>query len=820
MALSVANILLQVTGDSSEARRELEQVATDLALFGRVTAEAEADLDTTPAHESLDELEARLTDFSADDHTAEVNVAIAKAVADLKVLQAELERIDREEVVVDVDVRRGIVERIGSLSAQIARLGKDAEQTAQGGLSRLIRGFSDADIGVGRWSASLGSILKIGPAVAAVIVALVGQVVAIVASALNAVGAIGALAVAFAAALVPGILLATGAIAQFKAEAGKAGTAAHALAGNLKDVWNTFQGATAGGANAVFQGISDALRDLDPLVQSLGPAFTRLGKAGGDAFRLLGEQFSSPAWRQFFVFTTDSLTKLTPLFARSFGAFAKILANIAQAAMPFLIQGFRDLARVLEGLAKGTSNIEGVRSAIGGMMRSLSSWGHLLGGLIDLVGAFVKAFAPIGDSIVDSLGDGAHNLAEWLRSSEGLRKVRQFFEDTGPLASEVAKLFLNVALALIQIGQFVAPALTPIVKGLNDVIGVLNVVMSWLNDHIPAGVRGAVGSLVSLVTGFGKVGKAGELVAGAIRIIIGVLGTLGGAFGKVPGFAKDAFDKVKEIVSVPIAFILAVGREVLDAIRDIWKTAKGVVSDVIDFVLHAPRDVLGVVRDIWRTAKGIIRDIIEFVLKAPRDVLAVVRDIWRTAKNVVNDVIEFVLKVPHDAAGVARGLWQDVKGIVTDSIDFAIGFASDIVSRASDIWQKVKDKMSQGIDLVVNVIADVGGLPGKVRDLLGLASGVINLPQSQFAMVGETGPELAFLPQGTDIYTANETRRILKALASGSVRPTAAGAAAPMAGGGHTFITNNITPPAASLPDPAITVALLDAQLRARGAAA
>ena len=75
MGISVANILLQVTGESDDAQRELEAVARRLALFGRETAEAEADLDTTPANEALDELKVRLAEFSADDHSAEVRTS-------------------------------------------------------------------------------------------------------------------------------------------------------------------------------------------------------------------------------------------------------------------------------------------------------------------------------------------------------------------------------------------------------------------------------------------------------------------------------------------------------------------------------------------------------------------------------------------------------------------------------------------------------------------------------------------------------------------------------------------------------------------------
>lgn len=812
-SLSVANILLEVTGESAEARRELADVARDLALFGREEAEAVAYVETTEAQAALDDLKHELSRLSAEDYTAEVNLRIAKAMADAKALEAELERLDREDVEVDVDVKRGVIEQVGALSRLVAELGEETQAVSSGGLRNFIRSVLDADIGVGRWSTSLANILRIGPLVVAVIVALVGQLVAMVASLANAAAGVGVLGIAFGAALVPGILLAIGAVARFKEQSETAGTAAHALRESVGGLVDSFKSATAGGADAVFRGIGDAVRDLDPLIDSLGPAFTRLGKAGGDAFRMLGAQFSSPEWRKFFVFTTDSLAKLTPLFARSFGAFSEILRNIATAAMPFLIQGIRAIARGLEAIADKTSDIRGLRGSIGEMMDSLKAWGHLLGGIVDLAGAFVKAFAPIGDSIVASLGDGAHNLAEWLRSSEGLRKVKQFFEDTGPLAAEVAKLILNIGLALVQIGQFVAPALAPIVRGFNEIVGVLNKVLSWLNDHVSRGFREALGTIASFIGGLGKVGKAGEGLSVVLRLLAGLAGALGGALGNVGGAVADGFAAAVDAAQ-------SAGSSILGTVRDIWSKAKGVFGVAIEFLFRAPRDVLGVVRDIWRAAKGIITDAIKFLFQAPRDVLGPVREVWRAAKGIVNDVIEFFLKVPHDAAGAARDLWQDVKGVVTDGIEFVLRLPGTIVAAARDLWNKVKAAVSGVIDLVVQIVPDFDGLPGKVKDALGFAEGFENLRESMFALVGERGPELAFLPQGTDIYDAGETRNILKALARGTAQPAGSGArpAAPSTGGGDNYYDVRIEAPSSGYADPDIAAALWNAKLRARGA--
>lgn len=797
MSLSIANILLQVTGDSDDARRELEAVSRDLALFGRETAEAEVDIETVGAEAHLEELEVRLSEFSADDHSAEVNVLIAKAQADLKVLRAELTAIDKKEVEVDVDVRRGIAEKVGSLVGQIKKLDDVTTEAAKGGIRNFVSGIGEAFSGASIFGVSLKAIAIAAPFVLTALIAIVGQLVAVVASAASAAGGIGALAIAFVSALIPGIALAAGAIANFAQNADIAGTAAHALKGSLGDVATAFKDATAGGSNALFRGLSDGLREVGPLIDHLGPAFTRLGEAGGDAIRALASQFSSPAWEKFFTFTTDSLAKLTPLFAQSFGAFADILKNIATAAMPFLIKAFQGLADGLDAVAEKTSDIGGLREVIGGMVASLRVWGELLGGLGDLTAAFVEAFAPFGDSIVESLADGAHNLADWLRSSDGLDEIQQFFETTGPLASELAELVLKVSLALIQMAELIAPALTPVVSLLNKVFDAANKALDFITDHAPA-------------------------VARAMTAVIFPITALADAFGPIKAAAEAAFNAVKDLagdvvdlLAEPINFVFNAPRDVLGVIRDIWKAGKGIVSDVIDFVLKAPRDVLGVVRDIWRTAKGIVRDAIDFVLHAPREVLGVVRDIWRTAKGVISDAIDFVLRVPHDAAGAARDLWGDVKGVISDAIDFVLGFASGIIDKARDIWNAVNDALP---DITLNIDIPKPSVPH--IDVPGFASGVRDRATSSLALVGEKGPELRFVPKGADVFNVGETQRILRALAGGVAAPAVAGASSSATGSGRgdTYYDVKVVSPGTGAPDPAVAMAQWNAMLRAQGA--
>lgn len=820
----MANILLEIAGDPSDGKRALAEMARELAMFSREEAEAAAYVDTSEANRELDELKVALERVDAKKVAPEVNVRIAKAQTDIAVLKAELEKLDGEDVEVDVDVKRGVAEKLGALSGLITKIGQDTEDLSGGPLRNFISRIGESADGASLFGVSLGKIALAAPIVIAVLVAVVGQLVAVVASAVSAAGGLAALAVAFGATLVPGILLGIGAIAKFAAESETAGTAAYALAGNLKDVWNTFQNATAGGANEVFQGLSDALRDLDPLVESLRPAFTRLGEAGGNALRMLGEHFSSPAWREFFVFVTDSLAKLSPLMARSFGAFADILRNIATAAMPFLIDGLRSVAEFLEGIADKTSDIGGLQKVIGGMVDSLSAWLDLLGGAADLVGAFVGAFAPLGDGIVESLAEGAHNLADWLRSGDGLDEVKQFFEQTGPLAGELGKLVLQIGLALIQIAEIVAPVLAPVVHLLNKIFEAANKALSYLADKVP-GVAGALTGVVSPIAAIAAAFPA--VKQAAADAFTGVKQAASDAWGGVKSAASDSFDWIKgaapkifdavfAALTAPIRFQIEFAQDIAGRARNIWEAVKGVISDGIKFVISFAEGIVSRARTIWSAVKGVVTDVIKFVLQFADGIAGRARSIWSSVKGVITDAISFVFSLPSEIAGRARDLWSTVKGVISDAIQFVIDLpgVGGLVSAARAIWDAINDALP---DIEISIHIPTPSLP----DIPGAATGVRDLAKGGLRRVGEEGEELMFVPTGADIYTAAETRNILRALASGAVAPAASPVSSPVpavvGGNGVTIGELKVVSPGTGSPDPDVALAQISARLRARG---
>jgi phage-related protein len=792
VALTIKDILLRITGDGDDARRELASLARDLAAFGAEEVEATASVDTLKARAELDRLEAQLNAIDGDDISVDANARVGGAMAELAALRAEISAIDGKDI--DIDVHRGLIERLRALGGEVGKIG-NALPDLSSGADESASSMSKLGVNIGAFSGRLSTMIPLlisaAPLVAGLVVGGAGLVSSFAEAALGA----GALGIAFGASLLPVIGLAIGAMKDWQANSKTAGTAAFALRQEFGRLGKAIDFGPA--VHEVFRGMADGVRSIIPLVHSLGPAFKEFGAAVGNSFRMIGREFARPEWRQFFQFLIRSATTLAPILTFTFLQFGRILAHIAQAAMPFLIRGFRALNQALRGIADGTSNIKGLRRAIAPLVGQLRSWLRLAGAVSDLMLSFFSAAAPAGQRLVNWLARGADALASWVKSKEGRQQIQEFMNRLLPVVKELVPLVLKVALAFLQFGELMAPLMTAILMGLNLIADALNVVLDWMIKVDRAG------------SDWGKTfGAIGHAIASAVMAIVNPLIDAFNWFNRLNSMTPSFGDNIRAAADAAIAAWGAVK----SATVDLWNSVKNLLAKPINFVLHAPRDVLGAIRDIWAIAKGAIMRVINFVLHAPRAVLGAVHSIWATAKGIISSAIDFVFHAPRTVVGVARGIWGDVKGIISAAIDFVLKLpgVGGLVSAARSIWNAINDALP---DITISIHIPTPHLPS-LPHIPGTMAGGRDLPAG-LRVLGEIGPELAFVPQGTDVFSNRETQRILRALAKGE----AAGGSSNT--GDRTVIEEQtiVVPPVpgTGIQDPRLTSALLAQDLRQRG---
>jgi len=155
----------------------------------------------------------------------------------------------------------------------------------------------------------------------------------------------------------------------------------------------------------------------------------------------------------------------------------------------------------------------------------------------------------------------------------------------------------------------------------------------------------------------------------------------------------------------------------------------------------------------------------------------------------------------QSAVGAASAAGRALGNSVASGIRGAIGA---VTSAASAIWNAAKSIIEAPLHIHIDV-------PDIKIPTPHFASGVRGRSSSSVALVGEQGPELSFIPRGADVFTAGETRRILRALADGVARPIGGGAApASVGAGGGTVIGEqhfSFSTPGTGNPDPRVVMA-------------
>lgn len=152
MAARGRDVLLRLKGDSGDAKRALAEVRSDLRRMSREEATAKLDIQTARAERALDKINARIARFRADGPvTKDVDLKIRKAEENATLISLRLDRLRLKRVEIDVDVKRGAVERttaaLGSVDRVFQKLSRSAGGFGGGFFGRAIGNVLQAVFG-------------------------------------------------------------------------------------------------------------------------------------------------------------------------------------------------------------------------------------------------------------------------------------------------------------------------------------------------------------------------------------------------------------------------------------------------------------------------------------------------------------------------------------------------------------------------------------------------------------------------------------------------------------------------------------------------
>lgn len=366
---------------------------------------------------------------------------------------------------------------------------------------------------------------------------------------------------------------------------------------DVKREMSGFAGEISGGLLA---GMAIALSQLPKILNPLRGALRNLGDAMGGAFVNLAFALQDPALQNGFEAIINASAKMVQIMgSKAFPDFIRLMTNLAVATLPFIVPLMEDFADSLKGMARGTSDTKKLSNSFKPLFAALSAVWNLTKAVGRIFIEFFKATAGEATGFTNALAAGANALADYIGSAEGKEEIIQFFKDVIPLAKEGIKFIAGAIIFIGRILQIIAPAMTDVLAAINVLLGVLNLLLGVLRPILQVAVRIAV----FFVGGF----------AGAIRIVIKVLGTLHailgpffnpfiegikgairwvkGQLGKAIDFAIEKFNELHEFLTNPEKWLEA-GKAIIEAIIEGIKSAGGAVGKVVSWALDKAADLL------------------------------------------------------------------------------------------------------------------------------------------------------------------------------------------------------------------------------------
>jgi phage-related protein len=397
----------------------------------------------------------------------------------------------------------------------------------------------------------------------------------------------------------------------------------------------------------------------------------------------------------------------------------------------------------------------------------------------DIIPAIQKLVAEWGPRLQEAFGNAKTALEPFIDALKGpLKDALSFIEDhremlVGTLAA------LGVAVAVTVVPAFLAWAAATIAA-------------TW-----PILAIIAAGALLGLAIKL-LIDNWDEIKAKTLE----VWGAIGDFVNEKLGFLKVIFETYftfyKGIVEMALKDIMAYFQFGLDTIKNTFAFFKAIFSGDWEAAWNAVKDQFGA---IWDLIATLFQNRLEFIRDMATYALAVLKNVFFGGFNAVKDAVTGIMDALRDflaqhwqtivqvalavlfppGAGI---FWivthfEEVKdkvllamGALKTGLDWVWAAASAAVGAFVGGLRAAINGVVSAIENVINAVADaVNAIPdihipfdGTIGipdfphiSLPRLAEGVRGFPGG-LAWVGEQGPELAYIPRGSDVYSAQESR--------------------------------------------------------------
>lgn len=364
----------------------------------------------------------------------------------------------------------------------------------------------------------------------------------------------------------------------------------------------------------------------------------------------------------------------------------------------------------------------------------------------DAMASIGQAFIPLFEAILPQVTQAFQQFALWF--TQNLPMIQEITGNVvGFIGDAFTFIFTTILPAVIEGFQLVLPIIQSVMGGAGDAVG------TFSSDVLP-GLLGVVESVVGWVTdNWPSIENTIRVVMANVTtavewVISNVLPPLVEAASAVVGWVVSNWPTISSIIGQVFGAVAA-------AVKFIWPIVEAIARVLFPIVAVAASVLFNAVSIAMKGIGGAVQ-VASTVIST---VVNTIKSVWTGLSTAANSIFQAISvrvssfgtafgRVFNGIANVARTVWETVSGAIKGGINIVIGLVNKMIGFLNGIRVGIPRINIPGTDIGLG-----GGYfdPFNLPYIPRLARGTQNFPGG-FAMVGERGPELAYLPQGSRVW--------------------------------------------------------------------
>lgn len=335
-----------------------------------------------------------------------------------------------------------------------------------------------------------------------------------------------------------------------------------------------------------------------------------------------------------------------------------------------------------------------------------------------------------------------------------IAKAEQMFDDLKPTLKDLVDAF---------------------VTGFQTITPLVEAFWEFLRDNKAAMIAAIAAIGLALLIALGPVSAAALAIVGMI-VLVGLIrnnwdmlkAKADELIAKVEGMAvigtvfkvlvEVVKDKVRAYISA-VQRIITIGQEVIDFFKNVfagdfgaaWENVKTIVTEAVGLIIDALQiSFIGTLKSmfdvLWpEVIKPGIDDVIAELGKMPQRLLDLVSELDNAGAALGEAVLDGLGKGISGAASFAGDIAAQVGGAIKDFIN-----------------TNIIDKVNRALEFTIDMPSPIPNAPINPPDIPRLAMGTPSFTGGM-AVLGENGPELAFLPTGARVLSNRDSGQLMAA---------------------------------------------------------